>query len=187
MKISIIALGLAVALPFAASAADGLSYNYAEADYAKTEGVADGWGLKGSYAVAPNVHVFADGSHQEVSGSTQKFDQYRIGVGFNHEIAAATDIVARAAYNRFDAKGGYAFNGYSLETGLRTAFGEHLEIQALMGYEDYQKNALGNPAGRVYGRLGGQVKLNKNWGIAGDLKMYGHGDKEWSVGPRLSW
>ena len=36
MKNSLIALALAAALPFTASAAENLSYNYAEANYAKT-------------------------------------------------------------------------------------------------------------------------------------------------------
>lgn len=38
MKNSLIALALAAALPFTASAAENLSYNYAEADYAKKIG-----------------------------------------------------------------------------------------------------------------------------------------------------
>ena len=102
MKTSLIALALAAALPFTASAAEGLSYNYAEA-------------------------------------------------------------------------------------GIRTAFGQHAEVYAMAGYEDYSKKHGVNPDGQFYGRLGGQVKLNQNWGINGDIKMDRHGDKEWSVGPRFSW
>ena len=36
-------------------------------------------------------------------------------------------------------------------------------------------------------RLGGQVKLNQNWGLNGELKMNRDGDKEYTVGPRFSW
>ena len=46
MKTSLIALGLLAALPFAASATDGLSYNYVEGGYVNTDakgGDADGW------------------------------------------------------------------------------------------------------------------------------------------------
>jgi hypothetical protein len=57
----------------------------------------------------------------------------------------------------------------------------------MAGYEDYSKKHGVNPDGQFYGRLGGQVKLNQNWGINGDIKMDRHGDKEWSVGPRFSW
>ena len=55
------ALALLVAAPFAAaSAADGVSYNYVQGGYSKinTDTDADGWAVKGSVAVAPNFHVF---------------------------------------------------------------------------------------------------------------------------------
>ncbi|HAI45793.1 MAG TPA: Ax21 family protein, partial [Stenotrophomonas sp.] len=37
MKTSLLALGLLAALPFAASATDGLSYNYVEGGYVNTD------------------------------------------------------------------------------------------------------------------------------------------------------
>lgn len=190
MKTSLIALALATALPFAASAADNLSYNYVEGDYVKTDaenGKADGWGVKGSYGVLPNMHVFGEYSRQEVDNTDADVDQWRLGVGYNTEIAPSTDFIARAAYNKFDPKEGLDFNGYSAEAGVRTAFGQHAEVYALAGYEDYSKKHGVNPEGEWYGRLGAQVKLNQNWGINGDIKMNRDGDKEWSVGPRFSW
>ena len=96
-------------------------------------------------------------------------------------------FVGRVAYNKFDPKHGLDFNGYSAEAGIRTAFGAHAEVYAMAGYEDYSKKHGINPEGQLYGRLGGQVKLNQNWGINGDLKMDRDGNKEWSVGPRFSW
>ena len=54
MKTSLIALGLLAALPFAASATDGLSYNHVEGGYVNTDakgGDADGWALS---VVSPN-------------------------------------------------------------------------------------------------------------------------------------
>ena len=190
MKMSLIALALASALPFAASAAENLSYNYAEGNYVKTDadgGKADGWGVKGSYGVLPNMHVFGEFNQQEVDATKQDVDQWRVGVGYNVEIAPSTDFVARAAYNKFDAKHGLDFNGYSAKAGVRTAFGQHAEVYALAGYEDYSKKHGISPEGEWYGRLGAQVKLNQNWGINGDIKMNRDGDKEWSVGPRFSW
>ena len=190
MKNSLIALALATALPFAASAADNLSYNYAEGNYVKTDadgGDGDGWGVKGSYSVLPKMHVFGEFNQQEADATGNDVDQWRLGVGFNTEIAPSTDFVARAAYNKYDAKHGLDFNGYSAEAGLRTAFGQHAEVYAMAGYEDYSKKHGISPEGEFYGRLGGQVKLNQNWGLSGDIKMNRHGDKEWSVGPRFSW
>ena len=191
MKTSLIALALVAALPFAASAADGLSYNYAEADYAKTsaDGKAEGWGVKGSYAFLPNFHAFGEYTRQEISHTNLDVDQWRVGAGFNKEIAPTTDFVARVAYEKYDEKfaQGLDFNGYSAEAGIRTAFGKHAEVYAMAGYEDFSKKHDISPEGDFYGRLGGQVKLNQNWGINGDIKMFNNGDKQWTVGPRFSW
>ncbi|KRG86822.1 MULTISPECIES: Ax21 family protein [Stenotrophomonas] len=191
MKTSLIALALAAALPFAASAADTLSYNYVEGDYVKTDisgPDADGWALKGSWAFHPNFHVFGDFTQQEIDHSNAKFDQWRIGAGYNRAIAPGTDLVARVAYQKFDPHHSRLdLDGYNAEVGLRNAFGEHVEVYAFAGYQDYTRTHGVNPDGAFYGRLGGQVKLNRNWGINGDLKMDRHGDKEWSVGPRFSW
>ncbi|MGE8213297.1 Ax21 family protein [Stenotrophomonas sp.] len=192
MKSSLIALALVAALPFAASAADGLSYNYVEGDYAKTDaagGDADGWGLKGSYAFHPNFHAFGEYTRQETDLNKVDLDQWRVGAGFNKEIAPSTDFVARVAYEKFDPKHVKAadFEGYSAEAGIRTAFGKHAEVYAMAGYEDFSKKHGVNPEGEFYGRLGGQVKLNQNWGINGDIKMNRDGDKQWTVGPRFSW
>ena len=190
MKTSLIALALVAALPFAASAADGLSYNYAEADYAKTsaDGKAEGWGVKGSYAFLPNFHAFGEYTRQEISRTNVDIDQWRVGAGFNKEIAPTTDFVARVAYEKFDPKHiDLDFEGYSAEAGIRTAFGKHAEVYAMAGYEDFSKKHGVNPDGNFYGRLGGQVMLNQNWGINGDIKMTGDGDKQLTVGPRFSW
>src|SRR3954452_16030138 len=68
MKKSLIALSLLAALPFAASAADGISYNYVEGGYAATNADvsdADGFAIRGSGAIAPNFHVFGDYSKQK--------------------------------------------------------------------------------------------------------------------------
>ena len=73
MKKSLLALTLLVAAPFAASAAEGVSYNYVEGGYAatNTDGAdADGWGLNGSVAIAPNFHLFGGYSNQEIDDTS---------------------------------------------------------------------------------------------------------------------
>ncbi|MCT8285196.1 Ax21 family protein [Xanthomonas translucens pv. translucens] len=190
MKTSLLALALLATLPFAASAAEGLSYNYVEGGYIKTDasgGDADGWAVKGSYAINPNFSVFGDFNRQKTDFGDVDVDQWRIGAGYNHEISTSTDLVTRVSYNRFDPESGSKFNGYNAEVGIRTAFNPYLEVYALGGYEDYTKKNGINPDGEFYGRLGAQAKLNQNWGLSADLKMNRDGDKEWFVGPRFSW
>jgi len=185
MKRSLLALTLATALPFAANAADGLSYNYVQGNYVATKtdgGDADGWGLNGSVAVHPNVHLFGTYANQKIDGTSFDFDQWRVGAGYNTALSAKTDFIANAAYDKFDAGGGASADGYSVEAGVRAALAPNFEGHALLGYEDG-----GDFDGDAYARLGGQVKFNQSWGIAVDVKVANGGDAQWMVGPRLTW
>ncbi|NIJ86579.1 Ax21 family sulfation-dependent quorum factor [Xanthomonas arboricola] len=198
MKNSLLALGLLAALPFAASAAENISYNFVEGDYVRSPADGrdfDGWGVKASYAVAPNFHVFGDYSKQNRDTNNSVFEssnsdiqQWGVGVGYNYEVATSTDLLARVSYRKLDLDTpNINFDGFSVEAGLRNSFGEHFEVYALAGYEDYSKKRGVDLDDTFYGRLGAQVKLNQNWGINGDIRMDGDGNKEWSVGPRFSW
>lgn len=190
MKTRLFALSLLAAAPFAASAADGLSYNYVEGGYVNTDtkgGDADGFGVKGSVAVAPNFHIFGDYSSQETNRGKVDVDQWRVGVGYNRQVSNNTDLLAKVAYQKFDPQYGLSFNGYSAEVGARTAFTSNIEGYALAGYENYSEKRGVNPDGEFYGRLGAQVKFNPNWGISGEVKLAKAGDKEWFVGPRFTW
>lgn len=188
MKRALLSLALLAALPFAASAAEGsngLSYNYLEGGYAATNtdsGDSDGWALNGSAALSPNWSLFGGYAKQQVDNSDADFDQWRLGVGYNHSIGGGnTDLVTRAAYEKFDAGSGANFNGYSAEAGVRSALTPNLEGYALAGYENGDQYD-----GDFYGRVGAQVKFNPNWGINGDVK-FANGDTQYFVGPRFSW
>ena len=190
MKKTLTALALLAALPFAASAADGVSYNYVDAGYVNTDskgGDADGWGLKGSFAVAPNFHVFGDYNRQEIDHTNIDVDQWRVGVGYNKEVGPRLDLLTRVAYNKFDAGHGADWNGYSAEVGVRGAFNPLFEGYALAGYEDYTKKHGINPDGEFYGRVGVLGKFDANWGVTGEVKLGKGGTREWYVGPRYSW
>ena len=193
MKRSLLALTLLAALPFAASAADGLSYNYVQGGYTHVNSDinANGWAIDGSAAIAPNFHVF--GGYNTVKADTivlpagsykPKLDQWKLGVGYNHSIATNTDFVGTLAYQKAEAKlAGVNANvdGYAAEAGVRSALGSRVEGYAMAGYED------GNDFdGDFYGRLGGQVKINANWGVAADVK-FADGDTQYFVGPRITW
>lgn len=192
MKRSLLALTLLAALPLAASAAEGVSYNHVEAGYIGTNtdaGDADGWAVNGSGAIAPNFHIFGGYSGQKTDdfmvGPTRfegvDVDQWRAGLGYNHEISPMVDLVTRVAYEKTDVQGGGSADGYSVEVGARGALMPNFEGYALAGYEDGDQYD-----GDFYGRVGALVKFNPTWGISGDVK-FSDGDTQFFVGPRMTF
>lgn len=205
MKRALLALTLAAAIPFAASAAEGVSYNYVEAGYAKTDAKSsfadsDGWAVNGSYAFAPNFHVFGGYSKQETDSKNIVFgnsvfrspsidvDNWNVGVGYNHELTKRVDLLTRVAYqqSKADVNGlslSDKIKGGSVEAGVRGTLTPNWEGYALAGYQDYDK---GYDA-KFYGRIGTLVKFNQSWGITADAKFLDGGQKEFFVGPRFSF
>jgi Ax21 family sulfation-dependent quorum factor len=196
MKKSLLALSFLSALTAsaAAAAAEGVSYNYVEGGYTATNlkdsSDSDGWGLNGSVAIAPNFHLFAGYNNQDLKDLNYGYDQWRVGVGYNHEVSQKVDLVTRVAYEKFKADSftdgeerfaGESLDGYSAEVGVRAAIVPHLEGYAMAGYEDGK-----HYDGDFYGRLGAQAKFNQNWGISADVK-FADNDTQWFVGPRLTW
>ena len=120
--------------------------------------------------------------HQDVLMSDIDVDQWRVGLGYNHPVAANTDLLARVAYENYDVEGaGDRLDGYSAEVGVRSALAPNFEGYATAGYEDGDRFD-----GDFYGRLGAQVKFNQNWGVSGDVK-FADGDTQRFVGPRLTF
>lgn len=188
MKRTLLALTLLAALPFAASAAEGVSYNYVEGGYTRLDAGhtgsnndADGWALNGSGAINPNFHVFGGYSKVNINDTDIDLDQWRLGVGYNRELTPKVDLVTRVAYEKFDAGQGVDGDGYSVEAGVRGAMTPMLEGYALAGYEDYK-----DFDGDFYGKVGAQVKFNPTWGINGEVK-FADGDTQVFVGPRISF
>ena len=179
------ALTLLAALPFAASAADGIKYNYVQGGYVATNtdaGDADGWGVRGSVAVHPNFHLFADYANQKIDNTSVDFDQWRVGVGYNRSISDRTDFVGQLAYEKLDAGAGIKAEGYSAEAGVRSMMTPNIEGYAMLGYQDGD-----DFDGDAYGRLGAAVKFNQNWGATAEVKLVNGGDTQWFVGPRFTW
>lgn len=191
MKRTLLALTLLAAVPFAASAAEGISYNYVEGGYTRvdanhtgTNNDADGWALNGSGAIAPNFHVFGGYSKVNINDTDVDLNNWRLGVGYNREITPKMDLLTRVAYenSKFDSPyGDYSSDGYSVEAGVRGALTTNLEGYALAGYEDYK-----HYDGDWYGKVGAQVKFNPTWGINGEVK-FADGDTQVFVGPRISF
>ena len=192
MKRSLMVLAVAAALPLAAQAADGLSYNYVEGGYSASKSDiarigrdvdSDGWSLRGAAAFHPNFHAFGDYTRESIDNSGLDRDQWRLGIGYNHQISQNADLLTRVAYQKLDFGYGLGANGYAVEVGARGALLPALEGVALAGYEDFGSEF----EGEFYGRLGAQWKFTQNFGVAGDVKLVKGGDTQWFVGPRLTW
>jgi len=185
--------------PFAAFAADGrLDYTYLEGGYLGsrydlTTGTlepdgsfsqtterktADGGSVRGAAAIAPNFHLFGEYSTQDYSFLDS--EHWRLGVGYNHQIGSKVDLLARIAYDR--SKVVEAFDGWSVEAGVRAALTARFEVHGLAGYQDYE----GGIEGDFYGRIGAQFRLDRLWGISGEV-IFGNGQEQYFIGPRISF
>lgn len=183
MKLSLIALTLAAALPLSAMAADGVKYNYVEGGYAKLNtdgGDADGWALKGSGAIAPSFHVFGSYGQKDIDHTNITLKEGNVGIGYNRAIAQNTDFVSKVAYEGAKA-GRYDQNGYSIEAGLNSRLSPRFSGQAAVGYQDGK-----DVDGEVYGKLGGQIHMTQNWSVSGDVK-FADGAQSYFIGPRYTF
>ena len=193
MKTSVLTLGLLTILPLAASATERLSYNYVEGDYVRTDlkdydgnnfPSADGFGIKGSYAFSPNFHFYGLLNRQDFARNYGgPFNEWQAGIGYNKEMDSTTDFLVRANYFEFNKS--LRAHGISVESGVRKYFNQSFEGYVLGGLQNYlDKDSLN---GHFYLRLGGQVKINQNWGIVADIKLGGSDYNQFMIGPRLTW
>ncbi len=186
MKVTLIALALAAALPFAANA-DELSYNYLEAGYSWSDTFPNPEGptLNGSYAINDNFHVFGGYSKLDINFTPVDLDLWNIGLGYRYGLNANTDLLVRGTYEKANFDRGVGdLDIWRAETGVRSALvADRLEGWALVGYEDTE----GSNGDAFYGKLGVQVKLNSSWGLVGEAKFIEGGDRQYFIGPRLSF
>lgn len=184
MKRSLLALSLLAALPFAATAAEGVSYNHVQGGYVATNGNgnadADGFGIDGSVAVHPNFHLFGGYNQQEIDNTNIDVDQWKLGVGYNYEISPKADLVTRIAYEKYDAGSGFDFDGYSAEVGVRGALGTKVEGYAMAGYEDFEQLTATTTAARRAGEIQSELGSERRR----QVRRWRH---QWTVGPRFTW
>ena len=184
MKRTLLALTLLAALPFAASAADGVSYTYVEGGYTATNtdaGDADGWALKGSGAIAPNFHLFGEFDKQEIENTNIDVDNTEIGFGYAHGLTDRMDLIAEAAYLNTDVQYFGDVDGYRASIGLRGSFTENFEGLIKANYNDGD-----NADGDFTGTIGAQYKFSQTWGMVGEA-TFGDNGETYLVGLRASF
>ena len=191
-RILLAALAIAV-LPLAAQAGD-LSYTYLEGgyDYSNSNSGhnAHGWSGNGAFAIGEHFQVSAGGGRTDHDFTGATSNGWGLGGGFHTPISDKTDFVADVGYHQTSISGVSGdIKTYSGEAGVRSALAPRFEGWAMAGYAN-DHNDLGDISrgsnGRFFGQLGGQFKLNKNWGLVGEttLSHYGQG---YFVGPRVSF
>ncbi len=182
MKRSLIALALAVALPFSAHASE-LKYSYVEADYVNLDSDADGWGLRGSVNFgASDFYGLASYTKINVDTGFGDFDvdSYEAGFGYHHALTTKSDLIAEAVYQNVDA-GIVDIDGYRVSVGLRAALAPNFEGLIKANYIDGS-----DIDSDVTGTIGGQYKFDSTWGATAEVE-FANGDTAYLVGVRASF
>lgn len=130
-----VALGMFAALALGAqsAAAQGFSYNLIEGSYVTADPDADGFGVKGSWELAPSIHVFGGLQNLDVDAGGS-FDTMNLGVGMNWALTDAVDVVGAVSYERVDF--GPAESGFGVGIGLRGLVAERFELNGNVKYSD---------------------------------------------------
>lgn len=209
-KILIVAALLAAA-PFSASA-DALSYTYVEGGWTQlqldngggSKPRLDGGYIRGSVAIAEQVHVF--GGYTAVTKTynhnyydiavriKQKVQSPELGIGYHMPWTDRVDFTADAAWVRLDEEFKMSFDGRQVDRlkdhtnvgrvtmGIRGKPSRMTEAWAKAGYMDGGNNFKGT----WVGTLGGQINFTKTWGLVGEISGY-RDVTQYSAGVRASF
>jgi hypothetical protein len=191
MRKTLILAALLAATPCVASA-DEMSYTFVEGGWTQLQinddflddPKGDGGYVRGSYAIAPQVHVF--GGYSTVSKSyglgtgRMKADvaQPELGIGYHMNMSERVDFTADIAAVRINAKlkisGVPGYNGTEkdhsnagrITAGVRGKPSARTEAWLKAGVMD------GSDIDSTFvGTLGGQVSFNATWGLVGEIQF----------------
>lgn len=191
MRKTLILAALLAATPFAATASE-LSYTYVEGGWTQfhindnllEDPSADGGYLRGSFAIAPQVHVF--GGYSAVSKSyslssarlKMELAQPELGIGYHMTLSDRVDFTTDIALVRLSLEekisGMPGYNGTYKDhsnagratlgvRGKPSARTEAWLKGGVMDGSDIDTTFVGN--------LGGQVKFNATWGVVGEIQF----------------
>ena len=206
-KILIVAALLAAA-PFSASA-DGLSYTYVEGGWTQfqtdddllDDPKLDGGYVRGSFALAEQVHVFgawnyASKSYNYDYGHAKlELNQPELGIGYHMPFSERVDYTADIAWVRQQAEITVDSDIYNVRLrnkdhtnlvratmGLRGKPSAMTEAWIKAGYMDGGNDFEGT----WVGTLGGQINFTKTWGLVGEISGY-RDVTQFSAGVRASF
>lgn len=207
-KILVLAAALLAAAPLAASA-DALSYTYVEGGWTQLQvsqpgsnPKLDGGYIRGSFAIAEQVHVFGGYStvskkyHYEDSfgpySIENTIEQPELGIGYHMPISDRLDFTADLAWMRINNEVKYKDDQFSEREEFHTnagraAFGvrgkpsRRTEAWLKAGYIDGS-----DMDGEWIGTLGGQINFTRNWGLVGEAQYFDD-ITQYSVGVRASF
>ncbi len=207
MRKSFLLAALLVAAPLSATAADGLSYTYAEAGWTQLKLNDDdlndpkgtGGYVRGSYGIADNVNLFGGWSTVSKSyrfnGARLKYElnQPELGIGYHMAMTDRVDFTSDIAWLRLNQEVKLSVPGFGsarnkdhvnagrVTVGLRGKPSPRTEAWIKGGYIDGS-----DMDGEWTGTLGGQINFTKTWGMTGEVQAY-DGATQFSLGVRASF
>lgn len=157
MKRILVASLLLAAAPLAAHA-DDFDYTYAEGEIismnpSHSSGSPSGPGVDGSYAVAPNAHVFAGYSHVSCCSISQNI--FDIGAGWNTHLADQVDLFVDGEFLSVNTSGNSSNGGNGTNTGwgatggLRWWLVDRLEFDGYVNHTDISSNTENTLGARI--------------------------------------
>lgn len=192
MRNSAVLGAVAAALITGPALADGFSYNNIEARFISTEiedaepGVdleGDGFAIAGSVEFGPTIHGFGTLSGTEYE-DTIDVGSLTAGLGFNHSLAPALDLVTGLSYERLKVEvddSRVIEEGFGLHAGLRGRVGDKVELTAGLKYIDY-----GDGLDDTTIMAGGRYYFSRNFALGLDYSENDDGDT-WALAFRYDF
>lgn len=179
MRISTSIAVVAACAPFALVADP--NHTYVEAGYLNVDGDLDGFGIAGSAAVHPKLHVYAQ--FDRVEDDPLEVDTGAIALGLNHGLTPATDFVARVGWARakvdLSGLGSASDDGLAAQVGVRSMLSETFELNGFVNHADVADADTTLSVGGVFG-------FTPTLGVTGGVE-FDDDDTAYRVGLRYSF
>ena len=97
----------------------------------------DGFGVKGSWELAPSIFVLGGLQNLDIDGGAS-IDTLNLGVGMNWAMSENADVFGAASFERqkLDVGPSISESGWGLTGGVRGRVGNSLELSASIKYTD---------------------------------------------------